>query len=258
MKRTVPSGSATASGTTPAVSPGSFALTAPRNGFPGVHVTGTCLVVAPLLAVVATALGAGTYHARGVDFVAGMVAHQGRFTLAIQLSLVAMLFLLVAVIGLATLVTARRPAWGRVAGLVTIIGICGPISFESVYWAASKIIDTDAHRAVAARLIDQSQIIPGSVMNVSGPCLVVGFVLLGIAAAKADVLDRPRAVLLAATALVPFGFISGYLLFSAVGFACTAGALVPLGVRLLRGAGDRPGGRGATGPGESAVVGSRS
>lgn len=208
---------------------------APSGSFPGPRVTGGCLVVAPLLAVASTVFGAPAYHARGIDFVAGMVDHRTGFVVGIQLALAAMLLLLLGVVGLAGLLSSRVPRWGRVAGVLTVLGLCGPISFESIYWAASRITDTAAHRAAAAVLIDASQVIPRTVMNVTGPCLVLGFVLLGIAAARAGVLDRVRAVLLGATCLIPFGFISGHLLISTAGFCACAVALVPLGASMLRG-----------------------
>jgi hypothetical protein len=236
MARTVP---AEASGTTSPLADDlstarSRAIAALDAGFPGRTVTGICFVVAPLLAIVGTAAGIPAYHAKGVDFVAGMVAHPHTFDLAIQCAEAAMVLLIVGVVGLATMVVATRPGWGRTAGAVTIIGLCGPISFESLYWGAWHITDTPAHRAAAALAMDRAQVIPRSIMNVTGPALIIGFVLLAIAVAKAGVLDRNRAVCLGITALIPFGFISGHLVISLIGFAGTAIALVPLGVGMLR------------------------
>lgn len=205
-----------------------------ESGFPGRVVTGTCMVVAPVLAVIGTVLGIGTYHAKGVDFVSGMVAHPHLGNVAMQTAEAAMVLMIIAVAGLAGMVAVTRPGWGRTAGVLTIIGLCGPISFESLYWGAWHITDTPAHRAAAALMMDRAQMIPRTVMNVTGPALVIGFVLLAIATAKAGVLDRPRAVSLGITALIPVGFITGHLAISAVGFLGTAVALVPLGVGLLR------------------------
>ncbi|HET7304560.1 MAG TPA: hypothetical protein VFJ12_08450 [Segeticoccus sp.] len=205
-----------------------------RAGFPGPAVTGVCMVVAPLLAIGGTALGSRTYHARGADFVAAMAAHPGSFDTAVQLAESAMLVLLLAVVGLAGMTCAGRPRLGRWAGVLAVVGLCGPISFELVYWSASHLADTAVHRSAAALLIDESQVIPRTVMNVTGPALVVGFVLLAVAAARTEVLSRLRAGCLAATALIPLGFISGYLAISLVGFAGTAVALVPLGIEVLR------------------------
>jgi len=224
----------TAAPATGAETPGEAALVPARSGFPGAGVTGACMIAGPALAVVASALGAGSYHARGAAFVAAMAGHPTQFDLAVQLSLAAMILLLFAVIGLATMIAGVVALWGRVAGVFTVIGLLGPISFESVYWAASRITDSAGHRAAAARLIDQSQIIPRSIMNISGPCLVLGFVLLGVAAHRAGVLDGPRAILLAVTCAIPAGFISGHLVIAVVAFACTTVALAPLGLRLLR------------------------
>lgn len=61
-----------------------------------------------------------------------------------------------------------------------------------------------------------------------------GFILLGIAAAKAGIRTRLRAGCLAATALIRLGLVSGNLLMSLVAFAGRAVALVPWGLALLR------------------------
>ncbi|MGH3509356.1 MAG: hypothetical protein ACRDPI_03910 [Nocardioidaceae bacterium] len=196
------------------------------------------MIAAPLLALLGTALGISGYHATGTAFVNGMVAHSHWLNIAMQCSQAAMILLILAVAGLGTMATATRPGWGRGAAVVTIIGLTGPISFESLYWGAWHITDTPAHRAAAALMMDRSQVIPRSVMNVSGPALVIGFVLLGIAVAKAGVLGRARAVCLGVTAIIPAGFISGHLVISLIGFLGTAIALVPLGVELLRPHGD--------------------
>jgi hypothetical protein len=205
------------------------------GGFPGPWLTGATMVVAPLLALLGTIVGIPTYHARGTDFVAGMTDHPHLFDLAIQSAQASMVLMILAIAGLSAMITRTRPGLGRWAGALTIIGLCGPISFESTYWAAWHITDTDAHRAAAAQLIDDAQVIPRTIMNLSGPALVVGFLLLAVAAAKAGVLDRARAVCLGLTVLIPVGFVSGHLVIATVGFAGTAVALVPLGVRLLRG-----------------------
>lgn len=206
-----------------------------RDGFPGRLVSGTCLLAAPLLALLGTGCGISSYHARGADFVGGMAAHPTLVNLGLQSALAAMVLFLIAVVGLSSLTTPAHPRLGRAAGVVTIIGLTGPIAFESLYWGAWHLTDTAGHRAAAAVMLDSSQVIPRSIMNVSGPALVIGFLLLAVAAFRAGVLDRARAVCLGATCLLPFGFISGYLAISLVGALGAAIALVPLGIRLLRG-----------------------
>jgi hypothetical protein len=115
------------------------ARAAVESGFPGRVVTGICLVVAPLLALVGTAAGIGIYHAKGADFVSGMVAHPHRLDFAIQSAQAAMVLMVIAVVGLSSMITATRPAWGRAAGVLTVVGLCGPISFVSLYWGALHI-----------------------------------------------------------------------------------------------------------------------
>jgi hypothetical protein len=41
-------------------------------------------------------------------------------------------------------------------------------------------------------MVDQAQIIPRTIMNVTGLCLVIGFILLALGAAKAECSGAPR------------------------------------------------------------------
>lgn len=76
--------------------------------------------------------------------------------------------------------------------------------------------------------------VPRISLNVSGLAIILGFILLAVAARKARLLGRFRAVCLACTGLLPVGFISAFLPISAVGFIGCAIALAPLGTQWLR------------------------
>lgn len=91
-------------------------------------------------------------------------------------------------LGLAHMIATVRPRIGRAAGVITMIGLAGPIFFQGLYWGGSHLT-APARQAAAA---------------------------------------------LAVTCLISTGFISGHLEISAVAFACTSVALVPLGLRTLR------------------------
>lgn len=203
------------------------------TSFPGITVTGVCMIAAPPLAVAGAATGISWYAARGIAFMDGMAAHHTLAAVGFNLVLAAMMLLLVAVIGLARMICATYPRLGRTGGIATVVGLCGPLFFNGVYFAGFQLAGTSG-QAAGAVAMDQAQIIPRIVMNVSGPALVLGFVLLAVGAAKAGVLSRPTAWALGLTCIIPAGFISGYLAIAMVAFAGTAVALVPLGFRLLR------------------------
>lgn len=203
------------------------------RSFPGNLVTGVCMIVGPVLGVVASALAVGIYDAHGPTFIANMAAHHVRAGWGLNLGPAAMGLMILAVIGVAQRIASVHPRLGRAGGILTVLGLLGPIFFEAIYWGAWHLT-VPAQQAAGAYMSDQSQVIPGTIMNVSGPAIVLGFILLGVGAAKAGVLDRTRATLLGLTCFIPFGFISGHILISAVAFACTSLALVPLGARTLR------------------------
>ncbi|HEX5475588.1 MAG TPA: hypothetical protein VFX12_13090 [Vicinamibacterales bacterium] len=205
-----------------------------ETSFPGRIVSGICLVAGPLLAVSACLLAVGVYGASGATFVHGMGEHRLRGSIEFSLQFAAMATLLFAVVEVAERIARVRPGLGRTAGVLTIVGILGPIFFNGVYFGAFQLAGGPEEPA-AARLVDLAQVIPSVLVNVAGPALVAGFILLGVGAAKARVLPVWRAWALGLTCLIPVGFISGFIVISALAFACTAVALVPLGIRTLRG-----------------------
>lgn len=202
------------------------------NTFPGPLVTGIAMIAAPLLAILGLALSIGIYKFKGADMMAAMAAHHLRAGFAINLSVASMVILLVAVVALAHSITEVEPRWGRWGGVVTIIGLMGPIFFEGIFWGSYQIT-ASAYQAAGAHLIDHANVIPSNVINISAPCIVAGWIILGIGAYKARVLPSWRAVCLGlgcllapalAAAIVPLGILAAALL---------ALALVPLGVQTL-------------------------
>jgi hypothetical protein len=207
---------------------------APDVGFPGRTVTGFCMIVAPLLAIIGSLLPIGIYHAKGADFVAGMAAHHLRTGFAFNFAVGGMMLMIFAVAGVAQAIASVRPRLGQAGGVIAIIGICGPLFFNGTYFGGYQLTDPST-QAIAGKMIDHAQIIPSSIISISGPALVIGFILLGIGAAKAGVLRRWQAWALGITCLTPVGFISGFIVIAALGYVATTLALLPLGLRLLRG-----------------------
>lgn len=206
------------------------------TGFPGRLVGGVCLVAAPILALVGTGLAVDLYSEAGGPFASAMANHPMRGMAGVNLSVASIMLALFVVVVLARAITGTHPRLGRTGGVLTMLGLMGPMFFEGIFWGASRIIvQSPSHIAVAATLINRANVVPASVDNISGPCLFAGFILLGLGAAKSGLLSRWRAAALALTCLLPFGFISGYMVISLVAFLGLAVAVVPLGVRVLRG-----------------------
>ena len=217
-------------------------LSVAPNGFPGPWVEGVCMILAPILGVLGLALSFGVYKFHGADMMTAMADNHFRSGLAINLSVASMILLLIAVVALAQRITAVKPGWGRWGGVVTIVGLMGPIFFEGIFFGSYKIT---AYPAAGAYLIDHANVIPSSIVNVSAPCIVAGWILLGIGAYKAGILGKPRAICLGlgcllapslAAAVVPLGIAAAVL----IGIA-----LVPMGLEIVRSA-QNPGGQPAS------------
>lgn len=200
--------------------------------FPGNAMTGVCMIAGPILAVVSSASAIGAYHSGGADFARAMTAHPLRAAINMNVDVVAIVLLFFAVMGLAQAIAAVRPRLGRAGGIFTLLGLFGPIFYPGVYFGAFQLA-TSGNQAAAATVIDRSHVSP-TVVHLAAPALVIGFILLAIGAAKGGVLSRPRAWALGVTCLIPAGFISGYIVISALAFAGAVVALVPLGIGILR------------------------
>lgn len=203
------------------------------RGFPGPTVSGVSLIAAPVLGAIGSALAIGVYNFKGADMMAGMARHHARTLAGINLAVTATVLMVFAVAAIAASIAARRRRLGRAAGVLTIVGLAGPVYYEGMYWGAS-FLTAPKWQAAGAHLLDGTNQLPNTIVNVSGPALIIGFILLAVGTAKAGVLSRSRAVCLGAAALLPLGFISGYIAISAIGFAVASVALVPLGLRTLR------------------------
>lgn len=205
-----------------------------ERGFPGPWVSGACLVATPVIAVASTALAIGGYSESGPKLAAGLAEHHATMVLALNLNLAGVMLAFFVVAFLAQAISDSHPSLGRAGGVLAMLGLLGPAFFLGIFWGAAHIVDTPAHRAVAALLIDGANTVPTTVDNISGPCLLAGFVVLAIGAARSGLLGRGRAAALAATGLIPFGFISGYMAISCLAFVGLAIAVVPLGMGVLR------------------------
>jgi hypothetical protein len=128
-------------------------------------------------------------------------------------------------------VAAHRPGLGRAGGALTIIGLFGPAFFLGINHLEIQLADL-ADRAGAAAAFESAETTP-NIINLAGPALVVGLILLAVGTAKTGVLPRPRSWALGLAALAPVGLISGIVVISVVAWLALAIALVPLGLRYL-------------------------
>jgi hypothetical protein len=202
------------------------------TSFPGPIVTAICLIAGPLLAIAGLVLSFGVYKFKGADMMSAMAAHHVRGWFALNLSVVSMIVILVAVIALAHKITAVKPAWGRWSGIVAIVGLMGPIFFLGIDWGSYQLTDA-SYQAAGAHLIDHANIIPSTLMNISVPCVVLGWILLGIASYKAGILPRWRAVCLGLTCLLAPGLAAAIVPLGIAAMVFLAIAFVPLGLEML-------------------------
>lgn len=203
--------------------------------FPGPTVSGICLMAGPLLGIAGCVGAIGIYRAQGPDFVHAMGTHAARTAALFNLQIAATALLFFAALEVARRVTPSRPGLGRAGGMLTMLGLLGPMFFNGVYFGAYQLAGGPSE-AAAGFLVDHAQIIPSVIANVFGPCLIAGPIVLAVGAAKTGVLSRRAAWALGLLALLPFGFISGVIAISAAGQLGAAIALCPLGLQVLRGA----------------------
>jgi len=204
----------------------------PKESFAGDRFTGLCMIAAPLLLTTGAALLVGIYEGSANDQLEAFAANQARATAAVNVAIAGVVLAAFAVAGLAASVARHRPGLGHAGGTLTLIGLFGPAFFLGIDHVGVQLADlTD--RAGAATVFENAVTTP-NILNLAGPALIVGLVLLAIGTAKTGVFPRPRSWALGTAALAPIGFISGFVIISVVAWLAFAVALVPHGFRLLR------------------------
>jgi len=204
----------------------------PTEFFAGDRFTGLCMIAAPLLLATGAALLVGIYEGSADDRLEAFAANQARASVAVNAAIAGVVLAVFAVAGVAVMVARHRPGLGRAGGTLTIIGLFGPAFFLGINHVGIQLADL-ADRPGAARVFENAETTP-NIVNLAGPALLVGFVLLAVGTAKTGVLPRPRSWALGAAALIPIGLISGFVIISVIACLALAAALVPLGFRLLR------------------------
>lgn len=200
--------------------------------FPGPSMTGIAMVVAPLLLMTGAALFVGLYGATGAERLEAIADHRGRAFAAVNFAMAGTILLVFAVAGLSAAVSRQRPRLGRIGGVLTIIGLFGPAFFLGADFLSIQLTDL-ADRAGAVTAVEDSATVP-NIVNLCGPALIAGLVILAIGAYKSGMLPRSRSWALGLAALAPVGFVSGFMPIAVGAWFCLAIALVPLGLEQWR------------------------
>ena len=204
----------------------------PNEFLAGNRFTGVCMIAAPLLLTAGAALLVGIYEGSAGDQLGAFAAEEARATAAVNVAIAGVVLAAFAVAGVAASVARHRPGLGRAGGTLTIIGLFGPAFFLGIDHVGIQLADL-ADRAGAVLVFENAETTP-NIVNLAGPALIVGLVLLAVGTAKTGVLPRPRSWALGTAAFAPIGLISGFVIISVVAWLGLAVALVPLGFRLLR------------------------
>jgi uncharacterized protein DUF4386 len=173
----------------------------------GRTLTGLCLIVGPLMFVIASAIGPDVDDDNKVKELANVAANKGSYLLGAILFLVGSILVLVASIGLIRVFANRRVTLGQIAGGLLVVGSAATVAFyafETVEYEMVNISGLD--RAQMAKLLDKGQEansgIPIFLMFVVG--IVIGLILLAIASWRSSVVPVWAALALLVSAVLGF------------------------------------------------------
>lgn len=200
--------------------------------FPGPSMSALAMMAGPLLLMIGAALFIGLYSVGGGDRLEAIADHRGRAFAAVNFAMAGIILLVFAVADLSAAVSRQRPRLGRIGGVLTIIGLFGPAFFLGADFLSFQLTDL-ADRAGAVTAVEDSAAVP-NIVNLCGPALIAGLVILAIGAFKSGVLPRSRSWALGVAALAPVGFVSGFMPIAVGAWSCLAIALVPLGLERWR------------------------
>jgi hypothetical protein len=197
--------------------------------------TGLALIAAPVLFLIAAVVSPDTDHKNKVEELNSIAAHKGTYLLSGLLWLVAGLILMLAAIGLIKLFRGPRGVTaGQFAGVLLVLGgavtigwyAFGVVEYEMVN---QKGLDRPALAQFLHKADSTASILPLIILFALG--LVVGLILLGIAAWRTQIVPRWVAVLLVIEG--PFAFFSDGRVGSIVSFAVMLVTFGAIGRRAL-------------------------
>jgi Domain of unknown function (DUF4386) len=202
----------------------------------GRTLTGLCLIAAPVLLLIAAIVSPDVDDDNKAKELANIAAHKGSYLTGNLLWLLAAIVLIGASVGIIHLFRGRKVGLGQVAGSLMIMA--GAVSFG---WYAFAIVEYEMvnhsgiDRAAMANFLDKAgdstgTIIPFIVLFLLG--VVVGLVLLGVAAWRRRMVPAWSAALIAVAGVVAFfGESKGVEIMD---FVILIAGLGPLGLATLR------------------------
>jgi hypothetical protein len=200
----------------------------------GRTLTGLCLILGPLLYLVAQIVGPDVDDDDKVKELADVAAHKGAYLTSAVIFLVAALVTVVSMVGVIHLFRGRRVTLGQVAGGLLLIGntvIVGFYAFSTVEY--EMVNQSGLDRQQMAKLLDKGQEAasgaPLFILFLLG--IVLGLILLSIASWRRRVVPVWAAAAIAATAVV--GFIAESKGVQAASFALLLVGFGTLGLKVL-------------------------
>ncbi|WP_210407913.1 hypothetical protein [Allokutzneria sp. NRRL B-24872] len=215
------------------------------NDFPGRWVTGTSLVLGPLLLLAGTLLRSG-FHFFFPQQLAAYAEHPGLVVAAYTCFAAGNLLLWPGILALARSIGLKHPllaAWG---GCLVIFGLFARTFHAGADLYALLLVDSlDQNSAVnaVARFYPAWGELSWHPVRVLAPAIVFGWIVLAVGAYRSRTLGLVASVALGLACSQAIGILKGTELpqsLIAVGGLCVA--LIPLGVRELL-SGPRPSGR---------------
>jgi hypothetical protein len=197
--------------------------------------TGLALIGGPLLFLIASIVSPDTDHKNKLRELAAVSAHKGTYLLSLYIWLLGTILLMGAAVGLIRMFRGRGGvALGQVAGVLLLFGTAvffaffafGTVEYEMVN---HKGIDRGAMATLLHKADNASSGLPLFVLFLAG--VVLGVILLGIAAWRTRIVPRWAAVLIGLSG--PLGFFSNGKVGSIVSGAILLVALGSLGWRAL-------------------------
>ena len=209
------------------------------NGFwfPGRWVSGTALIVGPLLLLIGTVLRGG-FHFFFPQQLAAYDAHPGLLIAAYTCFAAGNLVLWPGIVAVARSIGAKRPLWALWGGCLVIFGLFARTFHAGADLYALLLTDSLGRQGAVTAVADFYKAwgeMSWHPVRVLASAIVIGWVVLAIGAYRSGTLGLTGSVALGLTSLHAVGVVKGTELpqsVIAMGALCVA--LVPLGVELLR------------------------
>ena len=161
----------------------------------------------------------------------------GLVTAGYALFAAASIVLALAVLTLARVIAVRSPVLAQLGAVAVVASLCGRLYFSGVDLTAFRLVDAQGLDAATAFVLDYYQELSYGLWYVpvtASAGALVGGVLLGIGAFRADVLGLARSVLLISWAWTFLGVLKEADAGSIRGAVALGIVFVPIGYQVLR------------------------